>query len=304
HTKESGLWIRNKNFLVKSSDYLMYQGANRIIHEPLSNWIFAEISHKNMKEFLEVTRNQFVIKSDEFKQFRREIDAAISPLNGRLRKIYDYGIQRVKLITGPFEAVGSGEENDPFVRAQKKLFALVPGDNRQQIVQEIIGTLSLIRSDVLEAADTVVFKIEEKEESIVLEDSDNSYIFIDPTNNSSTQITYDAGTNRAIISIPRSMFNSKEITFVGDVYTVHYVDAKQSNDGISFNRDTRQIYVNIFSSDIINYSISFIDVMLAVEYAYRVSQNTLQMREYILLMLGGDYDKTHDIYSNLADNID
>lgn len=100
--KESGFWIRNKNFLVKGPDLLMYPGANRIIHKPLAPWIFAEISHENMNQFLEVTRNQFVIRSAGFKDFRRSIEAQLSPLNSRLRKIYDYGVERIKLISEPF----------------------------------------------------------------------------------------------------------------------------------------------------------------------------------------------------------
>lgn len=303
--KDSGLWIRNKNFLVKPSDLLMYQGAKRIIHEPLASWIFAEISHQNMKEFLEVTRGQFVVKSEEFKQFRRSVESEISPLNARLRKIYDYGVQRVKLISDPFEAIGSGGDDDPFAKAQRKLFSLVKGDSREAVVAEIVGTLAQISSPELEAAPDVVDKIREKQDDILLEDSDDAYIYIDPANQSlNPLILFDVVTNRTRISIPPTVFNTRHVTFVGDQYDVHFVDGKGIESGISFNRETRRIYVNIFSTEIKNYSISFLDMLLIVEYGYKTSETPLEMRTTILKLLGGDFKKITEIYTNLSDNID
>lgn len=172
-------------------------------------------------------------------------------------------------------------------------------------MEEIGRTLDEIRDVRIEASPTIIDKIKQLTEDIVLEDSDDAYIFIDPENESYIPVIgFDTATNRTTISIPSSTFSTKQVTFIGETYHLHFVDGNGIESGISFDREQKKIYVNVFSTDIMNYSISFLDVLLIVEYAYKTSDNHHEMRETILHLLGGDYNKVTDVYTNLCDNID
>jgi hypothetical protein len=259
-----------------------------------------------MKGFLEVTRNEFVTKSKSFKAFRAKVEAEIQPLNQRLRDIYDYGVHRVEEITGPFVSIGKGDDSDPFHKAQKKLHTLVEG-NIAETRAQILGTLGQIRSLKLEETPTIIDKIKSFGETITLEENEKSFIYIDPKNKSSVaQITYDVHSDRSNVSIPPSIFDPKPITFIGDKYIVYFVDGNEIDSGISINTETGKIFVNIFSVSLKNYSISFIDMLLTVEYAHKISSGKDQMRENILLILGADYSKKSEleVYTCLETEID
>lgn len=303
--KETGFWIRNKNFLVKSSDFLNYQGSKSFIQEPLTNWIFSEISHSNMKLFLDVTRNNFVTKSDKFQEFRNDVKEKVHPLNNELRTIYTHGIQRATSVVQPFEDIGTGDKDkDPFKRAEVKLLNIVKKKSEKEKFEEIHENLDKISDAKLDKASDIYTTIVNKNEVVKLEDSKHSYVFIDPKlKSTSYKVEYDSENSRAIVRIAPSVFQPKKIVFFAKTYNVKYVDGKGTQAGISINRKSSTIAVNIFSAEIKNYSMKFVDVLLVVEYAYKMSDDHHQMRRYILDLLGGGYEKVKTLYNNLSDNI-
>jgi len=305
--KETGFWIRNGNFLVKSADFFTYQGSGKgFIQEPLTNWIFSEISHHNMKEFLDVTRNQFVTKSSDFITFRNAVKEKVLPLNVELRTIYTYGIQRVDKVIVPLENIGSGDnDKDAFKRAENKLLGLTNKKSAQEKIQEIHANLDKIIDKTLESAKTIEDKIKQKKGIVELDNSKNSHVYIDPELTATLfEIEYDKEDKRAVVRISPSIFKDKKITFCGETYTVKYVDGQGTNAGLSINRKTNTIRVNVFSAEIKNYSMTFIDVLIVVEYAYQISANHHEMKSHILDLLGGKTDKrVRAFYTNLADNI-
>jgi hypothetical protein len=76
---ETGFWVRNRNFLVKEADYFQKPGTRkRIIDEPLKHWLFGEIFHENMTDFLVVTRDEYVWESEQFLAFFNKINDLLS----------------------------------------------------------------------------------------------------------------------------------------------------------------------------------------------------------------------------------
>jgi len=119
-----------------------------------------------------------------------------------------------------------------------------------------------------------------------------------------SEIEYDKYNNRAVVRISPSIFKDKKVTFCGETYTVKYVDGQGTNAGLSINRPKGTIRVNVFSAEIQNYSMTFVDILIVVEYAYQMSEDHHEMRRNILDLLGGRTDKrVKAFYTNLADNI-
>ena len=250
--KETGFWIRNRNILVKSADFFTYQGSGKgFIQEPLTNWIFSEISHHNMKEFLDVTRNQFVTKSSNFISFRNEVKEKVQPLNIELRNIYTYGIQRVDKVVAPLENIGSGDKDkDAFKRAENKLLNLTNKKSTQEKIKEIHATLDKITDKTLENAKTIEEKLKSKKTVIELECSKNFQVLIDPNLTTTSEIEYDDYNKRAVVRISPSIFKDRKVTFCGETYTVKCVDGQGTNAGLSINRKNATIRVNVFSAEV------------------------------------------------------
>jgi len=125
------LTIRSKNILLKTNTVLEPSGPEPILDKSMRQRVYGEILHKNMKEFVEVTRNEF-IKNKDYKGFRDAVKQHIRPINLELRKSYDKGLEILKYVYDPFESIrNEDKQKSPLKKIEKQVKQLSRSDESQ-----------------------------------------------------------------------------------------------------------------------------------------------------------------------------
>jgi hypothetical protein len=265
--RETGFWIRNKNFLVKESCYLDYPNLPKLItRKPIKNWIYGEIFHKNMNDFLEPSRKEFIINNNDFKSFRNKIKDILGPIIQSLEKSYLIGEDIVSKIVEPFENITDSSKKDNIIKNLEENIAKIYGHNVSEIKGDKLGpimeVLEKISNDSLNHSNEFVNKIKEKKLIISEENYD---LFVDPKGSEKIN-KYNFAEEKVDVILPSSTFKSQFITFFGKTFEIKFVLEKDIDCGVSFNDSI--IIVNIAYNELKNNSISFLEVAIAAEYAY------------------------------------
>ncbi len=304
---ETGFWVRSRNFLVKPADFFQQPGSRKkFIHEPLKNWIYGEIYHKNMKSFLNVSRIDYVWDSEHFIYFRDSVVSLVEDLNKNLRKVWKYSREIETSIISPFLDISS--KSGPFYRATSTISDMgieCEGEHAEEILNE----LSKQRSKELEKYEPIEELIEKAGSGqIVLADNDNIKVVIDreitDDRNFHKTIEFNNNEARASIRISPKLFSKREIVFLSKTFEVLFVTGNKSNKGISINPRDSRIYVNPFNHDLMKYSVSFIDIYIAVELAHLLASTKDEMKDYLLNLLGRNYITSAETFmSPLSDDL-
>lgn len=294
--RETGLWIRNKNFLVKEADYLDSPSSrkDRILHEPLRNWLFGEIFHQGMTDFLVVTRNEYNWESPDFQKFLKEIREILEWLNKALRDTWKYSGEVRDLIIEPFIEIERG--NNPFSRCDKTLSEMGILDSKEK-AKEILERFEEKRKPELESEDKRIdILLEKKKEEIILADDEKVKVIIDPKIAPGTKYSRqrEAQSNRIIIRISPSIFSPNDVIFLGEPFKVYYVAGEEELPGISVDRGNHKIFVNPFNQEVSKYTVSFVEICIATEIAYIYSRTKDEMRSFILRLLGAKLAKEYE----------
>lgn len=299
-----GFWVRNRNFLVKAADFFQRPGhRKKILHEPLKNWIYAEIFHENMNDFLMVSRNEYIWDSQKFKDFYSEIDNLVSHLNKELRQAYEYGNRIVEAVITPFKEVE--EKSGPFHRASKTISEMgIPCDGED--ATGVLEKLKKKRKPELEKEDNRIDRLVRKGYGkVTLADNEQSVVVIDMSVSDKDVFTktWDPQTKRIIINISPSLFSPKRVIFLNKTFDVFFVAANQSDPGVSIDVDNGKIFVNPFNHDFLNYTVSFLDIYIAVELADAVTETKEEMKQSLLRLLGMKFSSVTEYFSPLADDL-
>ena len=67
--------------------------------------------------------------------------------------------------------------------------------------------------------------------------------------------------------------------------------------------DNEKIYINPFNQELLNYSVSFVDIYIAVEFAYAMATTKEDMKQYLLQLLGRNFPNTKDYFGPLSDEL-
>ena len=284
---ETGFWVRNKNFLIKEADYFQKSGSKKkIIHEPLKNWLFGEVFHRDMTGFLIVTRNEYVWESPRFQSFYKEISDLVGGLNKVLRDVWRNSREVIGSVVNPFVEVK--EASNPFTRTQDTLSS-IGILKKVQDANDILRKLGERRKPELEKDDIRIDKIIAKSgENIVLAEDKTMRVLIDPKVEAEVQFVKqrEEETNRLLIRISPDIFSPRETAFLGRTFEVHYVVSDEDAPGISVDNEKRKIYINPFNHDVSRYSVSFIEIYIAAELADICSQTKSEMKTFLLQLLG------------------
>ncbi|MEO5359392.1 MAG: hypothetical protein H7843_02965 [Nitrospirota bacterium] len=304
--KETGFWVRSRNFLVKAADFFQQPGSkSKFIDEPLKNWIYGEIYHKNMKSFLNVLRTDYVWDSKDFLDFKKSVHMLVSDLNKPLRIIWKYSAEVEKSIISPFLEIRSNK--GPFYNAAKTISDMgidCDGEEAEKILYE----LSKKRDEDMEKCIEIDDLINQAgSDQIVLADDENIKVVIDKKLHngriSHKSMNLRNGTTQAIIKISPALFKQKEIIFLTKTFKVIFVAGAQSNTGISIDISSYKIYVNPFNHDLMKYSVSFIDVYIAIELAHLKAKTKDEMKDYLLKLLGRNYYNSKKFMLPLSDDL-
>jgi hypothetical protein len=302
---ETGFWVRNQNFLVKAADFFEKAGSKKKhVHEPLKNWMYGEIFHRNMNEFLTVVRNDYIWESQKFLDFMDEAIEIVYDLNRKLRTVWKQKQRVVAAIVKPFELLG--DPKGPMYRCNDTLEKMgIRADGREAEI--IIDKLHKRRRPELEDDKKRVDYIFKKKvgKPITLADKEEVTVQIDPNvpQGEFYQDIWDPDNQKTIISISPNLFNPKEVIFLGKTFMVYFVIAKETESAISVNKDRAAIYINPFNTDLKSYTVSFIDIYIAIEIAYVMTSTKEEMKNYLLKLLGRDFPSVVEYFGPLADDL-
>lgn len=301
---ETGFWVRNENFLVKGADFFEKPGSRKkYVHQPLKNWMYGEIFHRNMNEFLTVARNDYIWESPEFDKFMNEAIGIVHDLNRKLRIAWRQKQEVIKTVVNPIENLF--DTKGPIYRCNETLEHMGVGAHGRD-ADKILDKLNKRRRPELEDDTKRVDNLLTKDKQpIILADDDKIHIQIDP-NLPEGEIYQDAWNpelERTSISISPKLFEPREVVFLGKTFTVYFVVAKEDQAGVSIDKDGSRIYINPFNHDLKYYSVSFIDIYIAIEIADVMTSTKEEMRNFLLKLLGRDFPSVAEYFGPLADDL-
>ena len=289
---ETGIWMRNKNFLVKEADYLQEPGTRqRTLDEPLKNWLFGEVFHKGMTDFLVVTRNEYNWKSKNFQKFRETILAELRPLNAQLRQAWKNNKKVSDLIITPFQEMA--RDDNPFKRCYGTLesIGIIKGPEE---VTSLLGKLGMLRRTELEDESRSVERLVELTRGeIVLVDDDQIRVVVDPALKKDGDVLRyrEQVTNRIVARLPTGLFAKRKVKFLENTFDLTFVAATERAPGVSIDVEHRRIFLNPFNQEMSKYSVSFVEVYIAAEMAFALSGTKEEMRDIMLRLLGNKFWK-------------
>ena len=290
--KENGFWVRNQNFLVKGADFLQKPGRGHhpLIDQPLRNWIFGEIFHRDMNPFLTVARNDYLYEHPQFIGFREQVYGIVKERNKQLREIWE---QRRRIIAGFVEPFIQVSKSDGVLRrAEQQLRKMIAIDqNERKFLEDVFDGLRRARKPEIEKDDARVDVILRKtHKPITLGEDEKSVVRVEPALTGKVDtytISWDAATGKVVVSVSPDLFNPKEpIVFLGKSFTVCFVALKEGEHGVSVDVDNLKIYINPFNEHLAQYSVSVLDVYLCLEIADAISRSKSELKKNVLCLLG------------------
>jgi len=158
------LTLRSKNILVKSNTVIAQPGrGEQILDSAIKQRVYGEVLHKNMKEFVEVTRNEF-IKNDKYKHFREAVKDGIRPINEELRSSYNKGLAVLRYVYDPFVSIkDEDKEKSPLKKIEQQVNQLAGSDESQVKMEFARKLFDEMRDPKLEDALEVSEYLKDKE---------------------------------------------------------------------------------------------------------------------------------------------
>lgn len=307
--RESGFWIRNQNFLVKSADFLERPGPGRkikTIDQPLKTWVFGEVFHKDMNAFITVSRIDYLYEKDEFSDFREKFSSVVSPLNQELREIWE---KRRTIIEGLIEPFTKLTEPEGAIRRTESRLRDIVGKTLKQdeFRQQMFTRLRQTRYKKIENKNfRIDLILSQSNDKITLGEDENAIVKIDPALRGKVGdclITWDAGKKKVIALISPDLFESKDVVFLDETFSVVFVVSKGADAGISIDVDNKLIYVNPFNDDMVRYSVSIFDVYVALRIADALSATKDELVKNTLALLGASSSVTARYVTPLGDDL-
>lgn len=251
---ETGLWFRSKNVLVKGPDFLSYQGGSPVCDTIVGKWLFGEVFHENMIDFLDASRTNFKFSHQDFRAFKEEVRKIVSPKCAELRESYDKGHEIVDALERTYTDF-KDEENSPLKKLEQKIAkAERLGEDEghhEETSAKILKRFGTIHSSQLEKTEDFYESIDEAFE-FTPEGMEQYTVRIDPAVSESSITKYEA-------IIPARIFQAFNYTFFGKQFKVRFVksDIRQA---VSFNlsKKPREITLNLAYPELLKYNISYI----------------------------------------------
>ncbi|HUU30377.1 MAG TPA: ATP-binding protein [archaeon] len=304
--KESGFWIRNQNFLVKSADFLERPGpGKKLIDQPLKAWVFGEVFHKDMNAFLTVSRNDYLFEKVEFKDFRNKLIEIVNPLNLELRKIWGKRKSIVDGLVEPFLKLT--EPDGAIIRTENRLRDITPDLGEQEFRKQMFERLKQSRNKSIENENSRVdLVLTQIKAPITLGEDENAVVKIDPGLKGEIQefqITWDSGREKVVALISPDLFKPKETVFLGETFQVIFVVQKEEDPGVSIDVENKKIYINPFNEEMLQYSVTIFDVYVALQIADAISANKPELKKNVLSLLGARSPITTKYVTPLGDDL-
>jgi len=291
--RENGFWVRNQNYLVKAADFLEKPGpGRRIISPPLRNWIFGEIFHKNMNNFLQVSRSDFLFTEKAFQTFRDNILEIVNPLDKKMRTIWEERNKIEQNVIQPFSKIGNSGGTLDRVKYRLRQLSGYDKEHRteQEFREEIFAKLAEKRNpDIENDAARVDRILESAKKPILLGEEKNVLVRLDPTLRNISedyQVSWDSEEKKVMVSISPTLFDPKQVIFLEESFDLLYTAMKETDPGVSFDIEHKKIYINPFNKELVQYSVSVLDIFIALEVADAISNDQRELKHNFMSLLG------------------
>lgn len=269
-----GLWLRNRGTLVEKNTFLECEDY-KSIDNPVKRWIFGEVFHKQMENFLYVTRDSVIEENASYKKFCASVHSSLfKDINDPLRAIYDT-VKAVKTtIIEPLMSINTSRANI-LNSIQSKLESInIDINDIDPILDDIYNNNQILEKEVLNHVDNLLDFSEEdmpflqsktKQYTVLMSISRNKQIF---KHNEHIKTVYEKDSKTINIKIDADVFRKKDnIQFLGNKYSVTFVMG-EPNKSFAINKRDKKIFINILNEFIAEYSLTILDVMIAFEIAY------------------------------------
>jgi len=304
---EAGFWIRNKNFLVKASDYLKHQKTRKeIISQPLRNWIFGEIFHKDMTSMLVVTRDEFIWNNETFLLLRDELAKSVKEKDRLLREAWKKSKSIIDSLVTPLKKIHSGED---FASVHKSLM-MCNIIQTEEDCEELLADLgNLLRVPEIEDESKridLLLDEDDNKELVLLDDTvENVKVVISgKVNNENGYIKTREGEKGGVaLYISSDLFQPTKTTFLGKQFDLKFVAMASDLADISINIQSGSIYVNPFNHDISKFKLTFYEVLIAIRIAQSKCKNTSDMARMIIDLVGNKFYHMEETSKQCMENL-
>jgi len=285
---ETGFWVRNRNFLVKSADFFQKPGSRKkIVDEPLKTWIFGEVFHKDMTKMLVVTRDEYLWEDPGFRSFYDELKNFINPINKEYRDLWKRGKKVVEALVEPFSDVRKKKVFERFHEVLIESGILEDESKEEEFLDEISQEFT---NPGIEDESAIIGKLLKKNKTdlILADDVESDIIVVISGKELSKEYIRerDPKTQKLILKISPKVFSSFHTNFMGKGFQVHYVLKSNEKADFSINTGKEVIYINLASQDLARFRLTFLEFIMIVKVAYMVSKDKDEMLRTTLDLIG------------------
>jgi len=285
---ETGFWVRNKNFLVQPAENLVKPRAkNKIVHQPLIKWFYCEIFHVDMNDFLTVSRNEYLWDNPNFKIFQDAVREIVQPINKKIREAWEKKGEITTYFIEPFKDIA--ESSGPLGRVENKIEKMGI-DCHGEEAKRILKDLHELRKEEIENDKLSIENLLNKGGDILdlSNQGDMVSICIDRSVDKDKlyYTKWDHEADKLRMHVSPSIFANRDVAFLGEKFKVVFVAANEKSAFISINNESRKIYINPFNANALTFTISAVDIYIAIEVADSQTDTKAEMKPLLLKLLG------------------
>jgi hypothetical protein len=117
------------------------------------------------------------------------------------------------------------------------------------------------------------------------------------------EVKWDARSKKVVVDVSPNLFAPRTVLFLGESFEVVFVAKRDSEPGVSIDPDKKRIYVNPFNGELSQFSISILDVYIALEVADAVSKTKADLKRNCLRLLGATPSDAAKFVTPLGDDL-
>lgn len=117
------------------------------------------------------------------------------------------------------------------------------------------------------------------------------------------KVSWNAAMQKVEVSVSPDLFKPQDVIFLGEKYTVLFVAKEEADPGVSINVDETKIYINPFNKELSLYSVTILDIIIALEVAHAMSDDKDQLKDNFLSLIGVKPTGTQQYITPLGDDL-
>jgi len=238
-----------------------------------------------MNRFLSVSRTEYLFDHKDFLSFRSDVLNIVKPLDKDLRTIWTHQKKITKDVIKPFEEIS--KSGGTFKKTEDRLLKLKPENTEYREFKELIfHRFREKRNEELEGSKTIESVLADVKAPIPLGEKDDLIVQLDPNIKAAAhQVSWDKEQEKVTISLSPTIFRNETLVFLDETFELIYVVNSEEKMGISVDVDNKKIYINPFNKELCRYSVTILDVLVAMEFAYTISNDMAELKKNFLTLM-------------------